>query len=51
MDPVSSAFPGFYTTDDNTVTDEPSSSWICHRSPARSTVARNVSDYQIVIAT
>lgn len=49
MDPASPAFPGFYTTDDNTVTDEPFEFVALPPFAGQLQGGANASDYQIVI--
>jgi hypothetical protein len=49
MDPASTAFPGFYTTDDNTQTDEPFELVILPPFPNEFHGAANSSTYQVVI--
>jgi len=49
MDPASAAFPGFYTTDDNTLTDTPFEIVILPPFPGEFHGGANASDYQIVI--
>jgi subtilase family protein len=49
MDPNSSAFPGFYTTDNNLVTDEPFQYIFLPPFPTDVVGGANVSDYQFVI--
>jgi hypothetical protein len=49
MDPASAAFPGFYTTDDNTLTDEPFEFVVLPPLPGEIHGGANVTDWQIVI--
>jgi subtilase family protein len=50
MDPLSPAFPGFYTTDDNTNTDAPVEILILPPFPGQVRGGANQSIYQLVIA-
>ena len=49
MDPFSAAFPGFYTTDNNVLSDEPFEFIVLPPFPGEVHGGRNQSDYQIVI--
>ena len=49
MDPASAAFPGFYTTDDNTLTDEAFEYVNLVAFPGELHGGANASDYQLVI--
>lgn len=49
MDPASAAFPGFYTTDDNTLTDQAFEYIALPPFPGELHGGANVSDYQLVI--
>ena len=49
MDPSSASFPGFYTTDDNTKTDEPFEYLYLPPMPLEVHGGANVTDWQIVI--